>query len=109
MWNCSKARCATSPSTALRRTRSYAANTLTVTNGDTRGREETGSAKRNVPAPAGPFRHRPPGFDVSSNVMPLEEIREIAALHPGMKGTLQATASGQVELQPATRSRVPHR
>jgi len=41
---------------------------------------------------------------VSSNVMPLEEILEVAALHPGMKGTLQATASGQVELQPATKS-----
>jgi len=36
--------------------------------------------------------------------MPLEEILEVAALHPGMKGTLQATASGQVELQPATKS-----
>ena len=82
----------------------YAANTLTVTNGTL----AAGTKQVKVSAT---FRHQPDHFDtghlefdVSSNVMPLEEILEVAALHPGMKGTLQATASGQVELQPATRS-----
>jgi translocation and assembly module TamB len=36
--------------------------------------------------------------------MPLEEIREVAAIHPGIKGALQVTASGQVEMQPAAKA-----
>jgi translocation and assembly module TamB len=82
----------------------YAANTLTVTNG-------TLAAGKKQVLVSGTFQHQPGhfdtgrlNFDVSSNVMSFEEIREIAALHPGMKGTLQATAKGQIELQPATKT-----
>jgi len=77
----------------------YAANTLTVTNGQL----VAGTKQVRL---SGTFQHQPGHFDtgrlrfdVSGNVMPLEEIRAIAALHPGMKGTLQVTASGQVELE----------
>ena len=36
--------------------------------------------------------------------MAMEEIHAIEEMHPGIKGTLQVTASGQVELQPATKA-----
>jgi translocation and assembly module TamB len=82
----------------------YAANTLTVTNGQL----VAGAKQVRLSAT---YRHQADHldtgrlrFDVSSNVMAQEEIRAIAELHPGIKGTLQVTASGQVELEPATKT-----
>jgi translocation and assembly module TamB len=82
----------------------YAANTLTVTNGQL----VAGTKQVRV---SGTFQHQADHFDtgrlrfdVSSNVMPMEEIRSLAEFRPGMKGTLQVTASGQVELQPAAKT-----
>ena len=78
----------------------YAANTLTVTNG------QLVAGKKQVLL-SGSFQHQADHFDtgrlrfdVSSNVMAQEEIRAIAAIHPGIKGTLQVAASGLVELHP---------
>ncbi|HEY1413536.1 MAG TPA: hypothetical protein VGF36_15425, partial [Rhodopila sp.] len=82
----------------------YAANTLTVSNGQlTEGRKQVRLS--------GSFQHLPGHFDTgrlnfnaSSNIMPLEEIRAVEEIHPGIKGTLQVTANGAVELQPATKT-----
>jgi translocation and assembly module TamB len=81
----------------------YAANTLTVTNGQL----VAGSKQVRL---SGTFQHQADHldtgrlrFDVSSNVMAQEDIRAIAELHPGIKGTLQVTASGQVELHPTAK------
>jgi translocation and assembly module TamB len=82
----------------------YAANTLTVTNGQL----VAGAKQVRL---SGTYQHQADHldtgrlrFDVSSNVMAQEEIGAIAELHPGIKGTLQVTAGGQVELQPATKA-----
>ena len=82
----------------------YAANTLTVTNGQL----VAGTKQVRL---SGTYQHQPDHlnagrlrFDVSSNVMAQEEIRAIAAIHPGLKGTLQVTASGQVELEPTAKT-----
>jgi translocation and assembly module TamB len=82
----------------------YAANTLTLTNG------QLVAGKKQVKV-SGTFQHQPDHFDtgrlrfdVSTNVMAQEDIRAIAELHPGINGTVQVTASGQVELQPATKA-----
>jgi len=39
-------------------------------------------------------------FQVDSNTMPLEDIRAFAKSHPGVKGTVQLTAGGDIELVP---------
>jgi translocation and assembly module TamB len=82
----------------------YAANTLTVTGGQL----VAGTKQIRL---AGSFQHQADHFDtgrlrfdVSSNVMAQEEIRAIAELHPGIKGTLQVAASGQVELHPSAKT-----
>jgi translocation and assembly module TamB len=82
----------------------YTANTLTMTNGQL----VAGSKQVRL---SGSFQHPPDHFDsgrlrfdVSSNVMQEEEIQAIAELHPGIKGTLQVTASGQVELHPTPKT-----
>ena len=82
----------------------YAANTLTVTNGQL----VAGAKQVRLSAT---YQHQADHldtgrlrFDVSSNVMAQQEIRALAEFHPGIKGTLQVTAGGQVELEPATKS-----
>ncbi|SPE43328.1 conserved exported hypothetical protein [Candidatus Sulfopaludibacter sp. SbA3] len=40
-------------------------------------------------------------FDVSTNAMPVDQIRTIVAERPSAKGVLQVTASGSVDLAPA--------
>lgn len=59
---------------------------------------------------AGWFRHDPGRLDtgrvhfqVGTNVMPLEQIATLEKLRPGVKGTVQATAAGDVDLTPAVR------
>ena len=59
---------------------------------------------------AGWFRHDPGRFDtgrvhfqVGTNVMPVEQIATLEKLRPGVKGTVQATATGDVDLMPAVR------
>ena len=82
---------------------SYAANTLTVTNG------QLTAGKKQILL-SGTFQHQADhfdtgrlNFDVSSNVVPLEEIRDIASRYPGMKAPSRLTARGQIEPQPAAR------
>jgi len=82
----------------------YAANTLTVT------RAQINAGTRQVFL-SGSLQHQPGRFDtgrlrfdVRSNVMALEQIRSIEQLRPGIQGTLQVTASGQVELTPAAKT-----
>ena len=81
----------------------YAANTLTVTNGQLAAGTKQVRLSGTFQHPADRFDTGRLRFDVSSNVMAQEEIRAIAELHPGIKGTLQVTASGQVELQPTAK------
>ncbi len=82
----------------------YAANSLTVSNA-----QLTAGAKQ--VRLSGSFQHQPGHFDTgrlrfdaSSNVMQLDEIQAVEDLHPGIKGTLQMTANGEVELQPSTKA-----
>ena len=59
---------------------------------------------------AGWFRHEPGRIDkgrvhfqVGTNVMPVEQIATLAKLRPGVKGTVQTTATGDLDLTPALR------
>jgi translocation and assembly module TamB len=59
---------------------------------------------------AGWFRHEPGRLDtgrvhfqVETNVMPVEQIATLEKLRPGMKGTVRAAASGDLDLTPAVR------
>jgi translocation and assembly module TamB len=59
---------------------------------------------------AGWFRHEPGRLDtgrlhfqVETNVMPVEQIATLEKLRPGMKGSVRATAAGDLELTPAVR------
>ncbi len=81
----------------------YAANTLTVTNGQLTAGTKQILLSGTFQHPADHFDTGRLRFDVRSNVMAQEEIQAIAKLHPGIKGTLQVTASGQVELHPTAK------
>jgi translocation and assembly module TamB len=59
---------------------------------------------------SGWFRHEPGRLDkgrvhfqVGTNVMPVDEIATLEKLRPGVKGTVQATATGDLDLTPAVR------
>src|SRR5207237_407106 len=54
------------------------------------------------------FNHAPKRFDsgrlrfqVSTNAMPLEQVGTLQAARPGAKGTVQLTASGDLEIAPS--------
>jgi translocation and assembly module TamB len=81
----------------------YAANTLTVTNAQLVAGTKQVRLSGTFQHPADHFDTGRLRFDVSTNVMAQEEIQAIAELHPGIKGTLQVTASGQVELHPTAK------
>ena len=81
----------------------YAANTLTVTNGQLVAGAKQVRVSGSFQHPADRYDAGRLRFDVSTNVMAQEEIRAIAELHPGMKGTLQVAASGTVELHPTAK------
>ena len=82
----------------------YTANTLTVTNAQLAAGVKQIRLSATFQHPAGHFDTGRLRFDVSSNAMPVEEIRSLVDLRPGMKGTLQVTASGQVELRPSAKT-----
>lgn len=57
------------------------------------------------------FDHAPGVFDAgrlrfqtATNVMPADQIHTVAAQRPGLKGTLQATATGTLDLAPAPKN-----
>jgi translocation and assembly module TamB len=81
----------------------YAANTLTVTDGQLVAGTKRVRVSGSFQHPADHFDTGRLRFDVSSNVMGQEEIQAIAELHPGIKGTLQVAASGAVELRPTAK------
>jgi translocation and assembly module TamB len=81
----------------------YAGDTLTLSAGQA-------SARGKELRFTGSFRHEPDRldigrahFNVASNAMPIEEVRTIEALRPNVKGTVQFSASGDVDLTPAPR------
>ncbi len=82
----------------------YTANTVTVANAQlTAGRKQVllSATYQHQPGRFDTGRVR---FDLNTNVIPIEEIRGVEALRPGIKGTVQAIARGQVELAPSTRA-----
>src|ERR1039457_3807010 len=81
----------------------YTANTLTVTSAQLVAGTKQVRLSGTFQHPANHFDTGRLRFDVSSNVMAQEEIQAIAELHPGIKGTLQVTASGQVEVRPTAK------
>jgi translocation and assembly module TamB len=81
----------------------YAANTLTLTGGQLVAGTKQVRLNGSFQHQAGHYDTGRLRFDVSSNVMAQEEIQAIAELRPGIKGTLQVTASGQVELHPTSK------
>ncbi len=81
----------------------YTANTLTVTSAQLVAGAKQVRLSGTFQHPADHFDSGRLRFDVSTNVMAQEEIQAIAELHPGIKGTLQVTASGQVELRPTAK------
>jgi translocation and assembly module TamB len=81
----------------------YTANTLTVTSAQLVAGTKQVRVSGTFQHPAGHFDSGRLRFDVSTNVMAQEEIQAIAELHPGLKGTLQVTASGEVELHPTAK------
>ncbi|MEO8595698.1 MAG: translocation/assembly module TamB domain-containing protein [Candidatus Solibacter sp.] len=85
----------------------YANNVLTVANGLlTAGPKQVRLAATLQHQP-GHFDTGRLRFDIASNVIEVEEIRTLAQARPGLRGTLQVTARGQIELQPA--SKTPYR
>jgi translocation and assembly module TamB len=81
----------------------YTANTLTVTDAQLVAGAKQVRLSGTFQHPADHFDTGRLRFDVSTNVMAQEEIQAIAELHPGIKGTLQVTAGGQVELRPTAK------
>src|ERR1022692_2386386 len=81
----------------------YTANTLTVTSAQLVAGTKQLRLSGTFQHPADHFDTGRLRFEVSSNVMAQEEIQAIAELHPGIKGTLQVTSSGQVELHPTAK------
>ncbi len=82
----------------------YASNTLTVTNGQLAAGTKQVRLNGTFQHQADHFNTGRLRFDVSSNAMPLEEVRAIADIHPAIQGTLQVQASGLVELQPGAKT-----
>ena len=83
----------------------YGGNTLEIANG------QLTAAGKQVQL-SGTLRHAPDHFDtgrvrfeVSTNVMPLSGIRTLEEVHPGILGTVQLTAGGDVELQPLAKTK----
>ncbi len=81
----------------------YAADTVTLQGGSV-----TAGARQLTLAAS--FRHAPGRFDVGrlhwqadSNVMPVEQIQTLAKLLPGLTGTIQVRAAGDINLTPAPR------
>lgn len=81
----------------------YAGDTVTLSGGQV----SAGGKQLQL---AGWFRHEPGRFDTGrlhfqagSNVMPLDEIRALEKLRPGVKGTVQLSATGDLDLTPAVR------
>jgi translocation and assembly module TamB len=81
----------------------YTANTLTVTSAQLVAGTKQVRLSGTFQHPADRFDTGRLRFDVSTNVMAQEEIQAIAELHPGIKGSLQVAASGQVELHPTAK------
>ncbi|HUB34083.1 MAG TPA: translocation/assembly module TamB domain-containing protein [Bryobacteraceae bacterium] len=80
-----------------------AGDTVTLQNG-------TGAAGAKQLTLAASFQHAPGRFDtgqlhwqVATNVMPLDQIRTFAQDRPGVQGTLELHASGDLNLTPALR------
>ncbi len=78
----------------------YGSNTLEIANGQL-------TAGANQVRLSGTLRHAPDHFDtgrvrfeVSTNAMPVPTIHALDQARPGMAGTLQVSAGGDVELQP---------
>jgi translocation and assembly module TamB len=81
----------------------YASDTATVTSAEV----TAGGKQAQV---AGWFRHDPgrldrgrAHFQLGTNVMPLEQVATLEKLRPGVKGTVKATATGDLELTSAVR------
>jgi translocation and assembly module TamB len=78
----------------------YGSNTLEIADGQL----AAGAKQVHV---HGTFAHAPDHFDsgrvrfeVSTNVLPLPEIVTLEKLRPGMQGTVQVSAGGDIDLQP---------
>ncbi len=81
----------------------YAADTVTLQGGTV----TAGAAQLTL---AASFRHAPGRFDVgrvhwqaASNVMPVEHVRTLARLLPGLTGTIELRTAGDINLTPAPR------
>jgi len=73
----------------------------------TAGQLEAGAKRASLAAayrhPAGHYRNGRIHFDVTTNAMPLAQISVLVAEYPSIRGTLQSTGSGEIDVSPDAR------
>ncbi|MEO8368528.1 MAG: translocation/assembly module TamB domain-containing protein [Candidatus Solibacter sp.] len=85
----------------------YAANTLTVANGVLSAGAKQVRLSATLQHQPGKFDTGRLRFNVATNLMPAEDIQTLVQARPGIRGTLQVTAGGEIELQPT--AKIPYR